>query len=128
MPQPVPALEVGPLRLWTPVVLAPMAGVTDAPFRRLCRRFGEEGLPPDLRPVHEGGPALVDDTGAGRVAIPGVDAPAGLYVCEMVTASAPTSGVRKSCDTAYRSCIGSSGRKRMTMVSGPIVSARAKTS
>lgn len=92
MPQPVPALEVGPLRLWTPVVLAPMAGVTDAPFRRLCRRFGEEGLPPDLRPVHEGGPALVDDTGAGRVAIPGVDAPAGLYVCEMVTSRALVEG------------------------------------
>ncbi|WP_207382313.1 tRNA-dihydrouridine synthase, partial [Schaalia georgiae] len=42
---------MGPLRLWTPVVLAPMAGVTDAPFRRLCRFFGEAGLPQALRPV-----------------------------------------------------------------------------
>ncbi len=34
------ALKIGPYTLSSPFVLAPMAGVTDAPFRRLCRRFG----------------------------------------------------------------------------------------
>ncbi|MDE2405527.1 MAG: tRNA dihydrouridine synthase DusB [Sphingomonadales bacterium] len=38
-PQLAPIM-VGPVRIDCPVVLAPMTGVTDLPFRRLVRRFG----------------------------------------------------------------------------------------
>ncbi len=33
-------LNIGHLDVWPPVVLAPMAGVTDYPFRSVCRNFG----------------------------------------------------------------------------------------
>ena len=33
-------IHVGPVRIDTPVLLAPMTGVTDLPFRRAVRRFG----------------------------------------------------------------------------------------
>src|SRR5512142_644696 len=35
-----------PLGAGVPLYLAPMAGVSESPFRRLCRRFG-----PDERPI-----------------------------------------------------------------------------
>lgn len=65
-------LYLGPLSIGTPVILAPMAGVTDLPFRRLCREFGESVL-----------------DGSQLAA---TDAPSGLYVMEMVTARALTEG------------------------------------
>ena len=42
LPEP-PALkpiDIGPVRIDCPVILAPMTGVTDMPFRRLVRRYG----------------------------------------------------------------------------------------
>jgi nifR3 family TIM-barrel protein len=37
---PAPQLKIGPLSLDVPVVLAPMAGITNTAFRRLCREYG----------------------------------------------------------------------------------------
>jgi len=73
------ALAIGAVTLGTPVVLAPMAGVTNPPFRRLCREAGEAALPEDADP-RDGNP---------RAGLPaGPHAPAGLYVTEMITSRA----------------------------------------
>lgn len=37
---PQPAMQIGPYRLRNRIALAPMAGVTDRPFRQLCKRLG----------------------------------------------------------------------------------------
>lgn len=39
-PTPLKPIAVGPVSIETPVVLAPMTGVTDLPFRTLVRRYG----------------------------------------------------------------------------------------
>jgi tRNA-dihydrouridine synthase B len=33
-------IQIGPVRIGSPVILAPMTGVTDRPFRRIVKRFG----------------------------------------------------------------------------------------
>ena len=38
--QTVKPLRIGPIELSSPVVLAPMAGITNTAFRRLCREYG----------------------------------------------------------------------------------------
>lgn len=61
----LPALQIGRHTIGSPVVLAPMAGVTNRAFRRLCREYGDAGL--------------------GRS---GASDGASLYVSEMVTSRA----------------------------------------
>ncbi|MCC7414122.1 MAG: tRNA dihydrouridine synthase DusB [Gammaproteobacteria bacterium] len=41
-------MRIGPYSLTGKVLLAPMAGVTDQPFRRLCRRFGAALAPSEM--------------------------------------------------------------------------------
>ena len=40
MTAPLPPLKIGPVEIAEPVILAPMTGVTDRPFRALVKRFG----------------------------------------------------------------------------------------
>jgi nifR3 family TIM-barrel protein len=65
-------LKIGPLSVDPPVVLAPMAGVTTAAFRRLCRRFGAGLYVSEMitaRALVEGSPRTL------RMLAPGADEP-----------------------------------------------------
>ena len=44
MPAVLPPLQIGRHTIASPVVLAPMAGITNRAFRRLCRQYGDAGL------------------------------------------------------------------------------------
>ena len=65
-------LQLGRYTIGTPVVLAPMAGVTNAPFRQLCQEAAIAGLP-DAESAPE---------------IHATDVPEGVFVSEMVTSRA----------------------------------------
>ena len=65
----LPPLQIGPHTIDAPVVLAPMAGITNRAFRRLCREYGDEGLA-----------AAGGELGAGGSGC--------LYVSEMITSRA----------------------------------------
>lgn len=72
-----PPLQIGGVEFTTPIALAPMAGVTNAPFRDLCAEFSRQGLPPDLDSVSR------PDVSSGTLR--GVE---GMFVNEMITAKA----------------------------------------
>jgi len=69
----LPALQIGRHIIGSPVVLAPMAGITNRAFRRLCREYGDAGL--------------------GRGGATGATS---LYVSEMVTSRALVERTPKS--------------------------------
>lgn len=75
--EPTP-VQLGAIRVQTPVVLAPMAGVTDQAFRRICRDFAGRGLPEGVQTESD------------------LSAPGGLFVNEMVTARALVEGNESS--------------------------------
>ena len=62
-------LRIGAIEVGTPVVLAPMAGITNAAYRQLCRESAERGT-------------------SAR--------PAGLFVCEMITSRGIVEGDPKT--------------------------------
>ena len=72
-----PPLRIGGVEFTTPIALAPMAGVTNAPFRDLCAEFSRQGLPTDLDS------AFRPDVASGTLR--GVE---GMFVNEMITAKA----------------------------------------
>lgn len=84
---------LGPIQIKLPMALAPMAGVTNAPFRRVCREFAELALQDlQLGTTSPSSETLPEPTGATPRITPGLIAPSGLYVCEMITARALVEG------------------------------------
>ena len=88
----------GTVEVPVPVVLAPMAGITNAAYRQLCREQAEAAdastaPQPDLRDTADAAPTVV--RGAATAPI----RPAhGLYVCEMITSRGIVERIPKTFD------------------------------
>src|SRR5450756_657644 len=75
--QPVlPALQLGRHTIGSPVVLAPMAGITNRAFRRLCREYGGAG------------PGRSVSAALGESGAKASNSATALYVSEMITSRA----------------------------------------
>lgn len=70
-------LQIGRHTIGSPVVLAPMAGITNRAFRRLCRQYGDQGRSVDTTPVDSQMERSASASGASS-----------LYVSEMITSRA----------------------------------------
>lgn len=81
-------VQIGAVQLAVPVVLSPMAGVTNPPFRQLCREFAQAGAAGEKLPASRAEELLAVNADAPQTAHAGTRASAGLFVCEMITARA----------------------------------------
>src|SRR5881397_1420633 len=78
-------VSIGRLSVWPPVVLAPMAGVTNYPFRFICKEFGAGLFVSEMinaRPLVEGTDKTLKlaDFGPGELPEPAV-VPNGSVLC-----------------------------------------------
>jgi nifR3 family TIM-barrel protein len=93
----LPPLQIGRHTIESPVVLAPMAGITNLAFRRLCREYGDAGLGP-LAPQATGDSGAIgaSDASCASGARRGQTRTGSLYVSEMITSRALVERTSKS--------------------------------
>ena len=84
-----PVLRLGAVEVPTPVVLAPMAGITNAAYRQLCREQGAGSRSAELRRSETTRSSSASDDEVGGLEREPQRAERaiqnGLYVCEMIT-------------------------------------------
>jgi nifR3 family TIM-barrel protein len=79
-------MRIGPLSSAVPVVLAPMAGITNEAYRRLCREHALAGV--SVAKPSNSGADLAEPGSLGPSGPSGRPAPVGLFLSEMVTSRA----------------------------------------